>query len=217
METVLIAPQKQSMSADAPITPVQNDDMSLCCPSALSCCLGMVCPCTFLTCLQVDYKQEVVQLIWGKYQGTIREPGLYCSNGYGVERTLMSTAVQSLNVPTTKVVDARGNPLVVAGVVTFQILDTRKAALDVVGWHSFLSTQAEVVLKQICSVHPYEAKEAGEDSLKREADKVRVEIVRLLQSRVDVAGIQVKNFEFKELSYAPESVNHFPKHDTITS
>jgi len=89
-------------------------------------------------------------------------------------------------------------------VVTFQIIDTKKAALDVRQWLQYLNTQAEVVLKQICSSHPYESRIVGEDSLKTEAAKVRREIVQLLQAKVTLAGVHVLNFEFKELSYAPE-------------
>ena len=92
----------------------------------------------------------------------------------------------------------------VSGVVTFQVVDSKKAALDVKLWSAYLYTQGEVVLKQICSMHPYESRIAGEDSLKTEATKVRVEIVQLLQAKVTLAGVHVLNFEFKELSYAPE-------------
>lgn len=67
-----------------------------------------------------------------------------------------------------------------------------------------ISTQAEVVMKQICSSHPYETQKAGEDCLKKEAHKVRREIVDLLQGKAHIAGLHVLNFEFKELSYAPE-------------
>jgi len=116
----------------------------------------------------------------------------------------VSTAVQSLELTTLKVVDVKGNPLLVSGVVTYQVLDTRKAALDVRVWREYLQTQAEVVLKQICSSHPYESRDPNEDSLKREADKVRKEIVERLAGKVAVAGILVSSFEFKELSYAPE-------------
>lgn len=208
METILVAPSPQSMSPSAQINnspPLKNDEVDLLCPSKLSCCLAMVFPCSWINCLQLDYRQEVVQMVWGEYRGTIREPGIYCANPCGVERHMLSTAVQSMVVPTTKVVDGRGNPLIIGGVVTYQVVDSRRAALEVVGWQGYLATQSEVVLKQICSLYPYEAKE-GDDSLKREADKVRAEIIRLLQARVDIAGIQIKNFEFKELSYAPELV-----------
>lgn len=52
-------------------------------------------------------------------------------------------------------------------------------------------------MKLLLVVHrikvPYESRIAGEDSLKAEADKVRVEIVRLLQAKVTLAGVHVMN------------------------
>ena len=122
----------------------------------------------------------------------------------GMERINVNIAVQSIEIAKVKVVDVKGNPLMVSGVVTFQIIDSKKAALDVKMWSSYLNTQAEVVLKQICSSHPYESRIAGEDSLKTEANKVRREIIQLLQAKVTLAGVHVMNFEFRELSYAPE-------------
>ena len=140
-----------------------------------------------------------------QFTGVLRKPGLHCPvNLAGMERINVNIAVQSIEIAKVKVVDVKGNPLIVSGVVTFQIIDTKKAALDVRQWQSYLNTQAEVVLKQICSSHPYESRVAGEDSLKTEASKVRREIVQLLQAKVTLAGVHIMNFEFKELSYAPE-------------
>jgi len=184
---------------------MQNDDVSTCCPSALSCFLSIICPCSWLnSCTQVNYREELVMLNYGKFCGVMRDPGLYVINQIGMEFKRVSTALQSIEIQQVKVVDVRGNPLIVSGVVTYQILDTRKAALDVSAWRQYLQTQAEVVLKQICSSHPYESRIEGEDSLKKEATKVRKEIVDRLQAKVTVAGVSVTNFEFKELSYAPE-------------
>jgi len=76
--------------------------------------------------------------------------------------------------------------------------------LDVASYLKYLQTQAEVVLKQICSSHPYISNNPNEDSLKREATKVKAEIISLIQAKALPAGIQILSFEFKELSYAPE-------------
>ena len=203
-----LAPSQQQMSLISPPVappPRVNDDFSLCCPSTLSCLCSALCPCVWLSaCTQIDYNTELVYLNYGKFLGVLREPGISIVNPCGMEKVTVSVAIQSLEVPSVKVVDVKGNPLIVSGVVTFQIIDTKKAALDVSAWRSYLSTQAEVILKQICASHPYESRIAGEDSLKAEANKVRREIVQLLQAKVSLAGLHILNFEFKELSYAPE-------------
>jgi regulator of protease activity HflC (stomatin/prohibitin superfamily) len=91
----------------------------------------------------------------------------------------------------------------VSGVVTYQIVDARKAALDVPETKSYINTQGLAVMKKIASMYPYEAKE-GEHSLKTEASRLRLQMIELLQDRVTPAGIQVVNFELTDLAYAPE-------------
>lgn len=196
------APVRQSMDEKAPLN---DKGSSLVCPSVAACCLSLLCPCLYLcSCKFVSERQELVVLHFGKFLATIREPSCYLVNPCCVDTHLVSTAIQTYEVPALKVVYIRGNPLNVSGVITFQIVNSRRATLDVENWRTYISQQAEVVLKQICSAHPYESNKPGEDSLKTEANHVRTEIVALLQSRAESAGIKILNFEFKELSYAPE-------------
>jgi len=198
-------PVSQSMS-DSDSTKLTNEMVSsgYVCPGLLSCFLSTIIPFGWLgSCSQVNTRQELVLLNWGKYLGVLREPGVYWMNPFGMEVRRVSTAIQSIEIPNLKVLDFKGSPLQVSGVVTYQVLNAKKAVLDVENWNKYIVNQAEVVMKQICSSHPYEAK-PGEDSLKTETSKVRGEIVQLLQQKGEPAGIRILNFEFKELSYAPE-------------
>jgi len=177
---------------------------SLCCPSLLSCCLSSCFPLGWCgSCATVDEKTERVLLTFGKYFGTIRKPGCYCWNPCGVSSRVVSTSRSAIDLVQVKVADARGNPLMVSGVVTYQVVDARKAALDVPDSKSYINTQGLAVMKKIASMYPYEAKE-GEHSLKTEASRLRLQMIELLQDRVTPAGIQVINFELTDLAYAPE-------------
>ena len=112
---------------------------------------------------QADYNTEVrCTLTADSYLGVLREPGIWLVNPCGMERVSVSAWPSSrVEVPSVKVVDVKGNPLIVSGVVTYQVIDSKRAALDVTSWRSFLSTQAEVVLKQICSCSPVREPRAG--------------------------------------------------------
>jgi hypothetical protein len=85
----------------------------LCCPSALA---GLLCAFSFplalclAPCQQVNVRQELVLLSYGKFVGVLREPGCYCSNPCGRDSRFVSTAVQSTDLPALKVIDKRGNP-----------------------------------------------------------------------------------------------------------
>jgi len=119
---------------------------------------------------------------------------------------VVSTARAAIDLTHVKVADFKGNPLMVSGVVTYVVVDSRKAALDVQNVNSYIQTQAMAVLKRIASMYPYEAKE-GEHSLKTEASRLRTQMVRFLQDRVNAAGVLIINFELTDLAYAPEIAN----------
>jgi len=91
----------------------------------------------------------------------------------------------------------------VSGVVTYQVVESRKAALDVPDTRSYVNTQGLAVMKKIASMYPYEGRE-GEHSLKTEASRLRTQMIEMLQQRVDAAGVLVVNFELTDLAYAPE-------------
>jgi len=144
-----------------------------------------------------------VLLSLGKYVGTIREPGCYCINPNCLTMHTISTKQCSEELANVKVADGKGNPIMVSGVVTYRVVNSQKAALDVTNYTQFVKTQGLTVMKKVASMYPYEAKE-GEHSLKSEAETLRTELVNLLQARVADAGVQVLNFEFNDLAYSPE-------------
>ena len=179
--------------------PLRNDvgACELICPSKLSCCLfSLFFPSILGCCHQVDVRNESVLLNYGRYIGTLREPGCYCVNPCGTEKRTVNTAVNSMDLPQLKVLDKRGNPLRVSGVVNWVVVDSRKAILDVQQYQQFLKSQAEVVMKQICSAHPYEAKPgSNEDSLKTESAKISADVIQLLQKKVSQAGLRVIEYQ----------------------
>jgi len=175
-----------------------------CCPSLLSCLSATLCPCAwFNSCVVVNERTEHVLLNWGQLFAVLREPGLYIINPSGNTTRIIPTTRCAIDLTQVKVADQKGNPLMVSGVVTYQIIDSRKAALDVPDTKTYISTQGLTVMKKICSMYPYEAKK-GEHSLKSEAGHLRKEMISLLQERVNPAGVLIINFELTDLSYAAE-------------
>jgi regulator of protease activity HflC (stomatin/prohibitin superfamily) len=153
--------------------------------------------------LVVSPQQEIVLLRWGRFSRLMQEPGLYWAVLWGRRAIRISTKQQAIEVHRTVVADGNGNPIVVAAVVTFRFVDTRRAALDVEDAPTFVRTQAMAVLKQVASRYPYESA-THETSLKSETEGIAREMRDLLQSKVGVAGAEVVSFELSDLSYAPE-------------
>lgn len=195
-------PPFQSMEAPAP----SSEDFSqsaLCCPSMLACVCATICPLCWCCCMTVNERQEVVMLNYGKYTTTVKQPGCYCYNSCGMETRVVSTARESMDLANVKVADKRGNPLLISGVVTYELRNARKAALDVNDVKTYIQTQGLTVMKRIASMYPYEGKK-DEPSLKTEAKHISEQMVQLLQERCMAAGALIVNFELTDLAYAPE-------------
>ena len=153
--------------------------------------------------LVVSPQQEVVLLRWGKFSKLVRDPGLSWVNVWGRKAIRISTKQQAIEVHRTVVADGNGNPIVVAAVVTFRFVDSKRAALNVEDAPGFVRTQAMAVLKQVASRYPYESA-THEVSLKSETAGIAKEMREILQSKVVAAGAEIASFELSDLSYAPE-------------
>lgn len=150
----------------------------------------------------VHPQEEKVIIYWGKFSELLTEPGLYVRNIWGRQVHTVTIKRQTLELPRTTVADGNGNPIIIAAVVTYRYVNSKKVALDVEDAHGFVKTQAMAVLKQVASKYPYES--ANGHSLKAEAQAIGGEMVASLQTKVDDAGTEVSAFELSDLSYAPE-------------
>merc|ERR1740121_1258565 len=102
-----------------------------------------------------------------------------------------------------KVVDQRGNPVIISGVITYRNTSAFKACVEVENPWLFIMQQGTTVLKQVASRYPYSAN-PGQPSLQSECAGISSELVRVLQEKTTVAGTQVLSFELVDLAYAPE-------------
>jgi regulator of protease activity HflC (stomatin/prohibitin superfamily) len=155
---------------------------------------------------QINPRQEAVVLQFGRYVKTVKEPGCQWINCFGAEVRVVSTAVQSVDLHRQKMVDGLANPLNVSAVVVYKVRNSSRASLDVLNYQSYLNTQAQTTLKMVVAKYPYQAPthDAKHPSLQNEGAIIAQELVRALQESVNVAGIEIIEFKFNELSYAPE-------------
>jgi len=150
----------------------------------------------------VDPQTHVLVIFWGKLVSVHTTPGLHWYWPFGRTLRTLPTSTQTLDIKKSTVVDRNGNPIVVAAIVTFKLVNTVKAALDVKNYEDFLERQAVTVLKRVCSLYPYEATDGK--SLQSESEEVSMRMVRLLQEKANIAGAKIVSFELADLQYAPE-------------
>lgn len=144
-----------------------------------------------------------VILFFGKYLGTVREAGLWWTIPF-ITKQIISIKVSNFNTPKIKVNDVNGNPIEIAAVIVYKVIDTAKAAFDVNSYLDFVETQSESALRHIASQYPYDTAKDGVDSLRSGSDKISKELLEEVQERLSPAGVQVIETRFTHLAYAPE-------------
>eukprot|EP00213_Chloropicon_mariensis_P005192 CAMPEP_0197474604 /NCGR_PEP_ID=MMETSP1309-20131121/6061_1 /TAXON_ID=464262 /ORGANISM="Genus nov. species nov., Strain RCC998" /LENGTH=295 /DNA_ID=CAMNT_0043014317 /DNA_START=221 /DNA_END=1108 /DNA_ORIENTATION=- len=188
---------------------------NFCCPSFLSAVMSIICPFSWLgSCRVLHEKEGAMLLTWGKFSSVITEPGCYVLNPCGTTLSKVTTKQQTTDLPNVKLLDLKGNPVVVSGVVFWQVEGVKASLLNVENVYQYVNTTAMATLKQVVSKYPYEDDEIHIDeatgshskglSLKTEAAQVSRELKDVLQDRLAHAGVRVIAFNMTDLSYAPE-------------
>ena len=145
---------------------------------------------------------RVVQL-FGRYQGTLRDPGLHWVNVLA-ERRRVSTRIRNHESAVAKVNDADGNPIEIAAVVVWRVADTARALYAVEDFAAFVAIQTETAVRHIASAYPYTSRKEGELSLRENAAEITATLSAEIAERVAPAGVEVIESRLTRLSYAPE-------------
>ena len=150
----------------------------------------------------VPGRARVVQL-FGKYRGTIREPGLQWVNPF-TKRIVVSTRIRNQESAQAKVNDADGNPIEIAAVVVWQVQDTASALYSVDDYTQFVTIQTETAVRHIASSYPYDNRGSGKLSLRDNAAEITQQLSAEIAERVQAAGVHIIESRLTRLSYAPE-------------
>jgi regulator of protease activity HflC (stomatin/prohibitin superfamily) len=150
----------------------------------------------------VPGEARVIQL-FGRYAGTVREPGLRWVNPF-TDRRRVSTRIRNHETALAKVNDADGNPIEIAAVVVWQVDDTALALYAVDDFVQFVSTQTETAVRHIATSYPYDTANAGQLSLRGNADEVTERLSTEIAARVASAGVTIIESRLTRLSYAAE-------------
>ena len=145
---------------------------------------------------------RVIQL-FGRYRGTIRAPGLHWVNPIA-ERRKVSTRIRNHETPVAKVNDADGNPIEIAAVVVWQVLDTARTTYSVDDFRQFVATQTETAVRHIASSYAYDTRGSGALSLRDNAEEITQRRSAEIADRVGPAGVQIIESRLTRLSYAAE-------------
>jgi regulator of protease activity HflC (stomatin/prohibitin superfamily) len=144
---------------------------------------------------------QVVQF-FGRYIGTIRHAGFFWTFPL-TDRRRITLRVRNFETERLKVSDADGNPVEIATVVVWRVVDSAKAAFAVDDHVDYVVVQAEAAVRHLATSYPYEAHDSGRASL-RDSSVVSDELTTELRERVQLAGVEVLESRVTHLAYAPE-------------
>ena len=147
-------------------------------------------------------KGRVLQL-FGAYRGTAREPGLRWTNPFYTKRAI-SLRVRNFETAKLKVNDKRGNPVEIAAVVVWRVVDTAEAAFEVDNYENYVHVQSEAALRTLATGYPYDAHKDGEIALSSHTAEVSAQLKVEIQERLQKAGVEVIETRVSHLAYAPE-------------
>ncbi|WP_309120922.1 SPFH domain-containing protein [Paenibacillus sp.] len=158
---------------------------------------------TFCSITIVQPNQATVLTFFGEYKGTVREDGFWMVLPFAARQKL-SLRVRNFNSAKLKVNDIEGNPIEIAAVIVFKVVETAKASFEVDKYEQFVEIQSETALRHVASKYPYDNFAEDGMSLRGNADEVSAELARELQSRLSVAGVDVLEARLTHLAYSTE-------------
>jgi regulator of protease activity HflC (stomatin/prohibitin superfamily) len=145
---------------------------------------------------------RVVQL-FGRYIGTVREPGLRWANPF-YTKAHVSLRVRNFESSRIKVNELEGNPIEIAAVVVWKVVDSAEALFEVKDYENYVHVQSESALRNLSTSYPYDTHVADQKSLRGNTAEIAEHLKTEIQSRLDRAGVSVIEARISHLAYAPE-------------
>lgn len=145
---------------------------------------------------------KVLQL-FGDYAGTAKVPGLRWANPFYTKKRV-SQRVRNFETGKLKVNDKSGNPIEIASVVVWRVVDTAEAVFEVNDYENYVHVQSEAALRNLATGYPYDAHEGEEISLTGDISRVSDQLKIEIHNRLQKAGVEVIEARISHLAYAPE-------------
>lgn len=153
--------------------------------------------------LIVQPNQAKAVTFFGRYMGSIREAGIWFTVPFSINKKV-SLRVRNFNSAKLKVNDVEGNPIEIAAVIVFKVVESAKALFDVDNYEQFVEIQSETALRHVATKYPYDNFEDTGYSLRGNTEEIAAELAKELQSRLTVAGVEVMEARLTHLAYATE-------------
>ena len=151
----------------------------------------------------VNPNEARVLTLFGKYVGTVRQAGLWFANPFYAKKRI-SLRVRNFETAKLKVNDNHGNPIEIAAVVVWRVVDSAEALFEVDDYLHYMQTQSESAIRALAQTYPYDAHLVEEVALSTHPAEVAKGLQAAIQDRLEKAGVNVIEARISHLAYSPE-------------
>lgn len=151
----------------------------------------------------IQPNESKVLILFGKYTGTVRESGFWWVNPF-TSKKHVSLRIRNFNSEKLKVNDLHGNPIEIASVIVWRVVDSARAIFDVQNYEQFVAIQSETAIRSMASEYPYDASDEVTASLRGTPQEIAENLKKTLQARLEVAGVEIMESRISHLAYAQE-------------
>ena len=145
---------------------------------------------------------RVLQL-FGQYVGTDRALGLRWANPF-YSKQRVSLRIRNFESGQLKVNDSAGNPIEIAAVVVWRVVDTAEAVFEVDDYEDYVAIRSEAAIRNMATSYPYDDHEGESITLRGSANEIGDILKAEVQDRLGKAGVEVLEARISHLAYAPE-------------
>jgi regulator of protease activity HflC (stomatin/prohibitin superfamily) len=151
----------------------------------------------------VNPNEARVTTLFGRYTGSVKADGFHWANPLLKKRHL-SLRIRNFESTKIKVNDHEGNPIEIAAIVVWRVVETAEATFEVENYEHYLKVQSEAAVRNLASQYPYDAYVEGHKSLRANTSEVAEHLKEEVHARLAKAGLEVLETRISHLAYAPE-------------
>jgi regulator of protease activity HflC (stomatin/prohibitin superfamily) len=151
----------------------------------------------------VNPNEARVLQLFGDYVGTVKTDGLHWANPL-LSKRRVSLRIRNFESSQIKVNDQDGNPIEIAAVVVWKVVDSAEALFEVNDYEHYVKVQTEAAVRNLSTQYPYDAHIEGEKSLRGNTADIAEQLKGEIQERLAKAGVEVLEARINHLAYAPE-------------
>jgi len=164
---------------------------------------GLVCIFLMFGLFMVNPNEARVLQLFGRYVGSVKDQGFRWANPLYMKGRI-SLRIRNFESGRIKVNDTDGNPIEIAAVVVWRVVDTAEAAFEVDNYENYVHVQSEAALRNLATSYPYDTHEEDKKSLRGNTAEIAEHLKTEIQARLDRAGVETIEARISHLAYAPE-------------